>query len=180
MDTILKRSDKKAFYGIPASGGSGTPTFTRMRGFTEFSISRNPTEYSRRYVDEDSERTDVTGYSMSCSYAFDEFSGDEVHADIIAITDGEKVGADAQRDIVLVDFSKTAAGGGYEAVKRTFSVIADSEGDSTDAYTYSGNMRATGAVIKGTATIDTPSGRQCEIGAYRNLYRGGIKEGSYD
>lgn len=157
MDTILKRSDKKAFYGIPGAS-SGEPTFKRMRGFTEFSISRNPTEYSRRYVDEDSERTDVTGYSMSCSYAFDEFSGDDVHADIINITDNELIGADAQRDIVIVDFSQEAAGSGYKAIKRTFSVIADSEANSTDAYTYSGNLRATGDVVHGTATISTPAG----------------------
>ena len=61
---LKKRSDIVAFYGIE-------DTFHRMRGFTEGSISKNPKEYSRQYIDEDGEQTDVVGYSPSMSYAFD-------------------------------------------------------------------------------------------------------------
>lgn len=149
-ETLIKRSDKVAFYGIPGEGS--TKTYTRMRGFTEFSINKNPNEYSRRYIDEDSERTDVTGYSTSCSFAFDSFAGDGVYEDIAAIIEDERLGTDAQRDIVFVDFTKKDTDGTYAAVKRTMAVIADSEGDSTDAYTYSGNMRNTGKTVKGKAT----------------------------
>ena len=38
------------------------------------------------------------------------------------------------------------------AVKRDFAVVADSEGDGTDAYTYSGTFRAKGEKVLGTAT----------------------------
>lgn len=154
---LVKRSDYKSFWGVPASG-SGTPTFKRMKGFTEFSISKNPTEYSRQYVDESFETTDVTGYSDSCSFAFDKFTGDDVLADIAAIIDDDKLGTDAQREVVMVDFSSSVTGGGYEAVKATFAVIGDSKGDSMDAYTYSGNLKLAGTKIKGTATIATPDG----------------------
>ena len=45
---LVKRSDKVSFFG---NMGTGTETFNRMRGFTTLSGSKNPTEYSRRYVD---------------------------------------------------------------------------------------------------------------------------------
>lgn len=150
------RDTKKAFYGIPAEGGSGTPTYTRMKYFTDFSISKNPTEYSRRYIDEKTERSDVVGYAPSISYSFDEYSDDAVLSDIVSISDGELVGSDTHREIVLVDFSKKVEGG-YFAIKRTFAVIPDSEGDSTDAYTYSGSLKAVGEITKGVAAISDPA-----------------------
>ena len=147
---LIKRADKKAFWGVPSEGDT---VFTRMRGFTELSGSKNPIEYSRQYVDEQFESTDVIGYSPSWSFAFDEFSNDAVLDDIVGILDGEKIGTDAQRDIVFVDFSKELTDGGYKAVKRTFSVIGDSEADGSEAYTYSGNLRVVGNRIEGVATI---------------------------
>ena len=148
------REIKKAFYGVPSADGE--VTFTRMKYFTDLSISKNPIEYSRRYVDEKTERSDVVGYAPSISYSFDEYSDDLVLADIVSISDGEMVGTDTHRDIILVDFSKEVSGG-YSAVKRTFSIIPDSEGDSTDAYTYSGNLKSVGEIVKGVAKIATPA-----------------------
>ena len=52
MDKILKREDKLAFMALSGDNSS----FSRMRGFTEFSVSKNPIEYSRRYIDEKTER----------------------------------------------------------------------------------------------------------------------------
>lgn len=151
--TLVKRADKKAFWGVTTGS---TTTFTRMKGFTELSGSKNPQEYSRHYVDESFEQTDVTGYSPSWSFGFDEYTNDEVLEDIVKIIDDEKLGTDAVRDIVFVNFSKPAESGKYEAIKRSFAVIADGEGDSTDAYTYSGNLKVKGSAIKGTASIATP------------------------
>lgn len=150
--TLVKRSDKVSFLGCI---DNGTETFNRMRGFTSLSGSKNPSEYSRQYVDEEFETTDVTGYSPSLDFAFDEYTEDEVHNELVAILDGEKTGTEARRNIVTVDFSKPVTGGGYEAVKREFAIIGDSEGDSTDAYTYSGTFRSTGSRIEGTATVNS-------------------------
>lgn len=152
MKGLVKRSDKKAFYATIGTGSS----FTRMKYFTELSTSKNPKEYSRSYIDEDFERTDVTGYSPSMSFSFDEHTDDPVLSDIIEIIDNELVGKDAHRFIVLVDFSKQSTGG-YEAVMREFAIIADSEGNGTDTYTYSGNMKAVGEIVRGIAEIETPS-----------------------
>ena len=152
--TLTKRSDIKAFYGLPGTG-TGSPTFTRMKGFTELSTSKNPKEYSAQYVDEDFETSHATGYSTSISFAFDKYIGDAVLEDIVTIFDDELTGTDAQREIVQVDFTKES-GGGFAAVKRTFSVIADSAGDSTEAMTYSGTFKVVTKLVKGVALIATP------------------------
>lgn len=151
---LIKRSDKVSFFG---NLSTGTETFNRMRGFTTISGSKNPIEYSRHYVDEDFETTDVTGYSPSLEFNFDQFLGDVVHDEIVEILDGEKTGTEARRNIVTVDFSKSAGNDAYVAVKREYAIIGDSEGDSTDAYTYGGTFRATGKRITGTATLNADS-----------------------
>ena len=69
---------QKPSKSIIAEPVSYTHLFTRMKGFTELSGSKNPTEYSRQYVDEIFESTDVTGYSPSWSFAFDDYTEDAV------------------------------------------------------------------------------------------------------
>ena len=148
---LVKRSDKVSFFG---NMGTGTETFNRMRGFTTLSGSKNPKEYTRQYVDEEFETTDVTGYSPSIEFGFDQYSGDLVHDEMVEILDGEKTGTEARRNIVTVDFSQPVNGGGYKATKREYAIIGDADGDSMDAYTYSGTFRATGLRIEGTATLN--------------------------
>lgn len=148
---LVKRSDKVSFLGCIADGEE---VFNRMRGFTTLSGAKNPTEYSRRYVDEEFETTDVTGYSPSLDFGFDQYSGDPVHDEMVEILDNEALGTEARRNIVTVDFSQEAGEGSYKAVKREYAIIGDAEGDSMDAYTYSGTFRSTGKRKVGTATVD--------------------------
>ena len=142
-EELVKRSRKVAFMGVLSED---TETFTRMTKFTDFSKSSNPTEYSRQYVDEDGEVTDVTGYSPEISYAFDYYTNNAVHGDIIDITDNEKTGDEAVRNIIIVDFTKPveSQNNQFYGKKRPYAIIPDSEGDSTDAYTYSGTLRNKG------------------------------------
>ena len=149
MDKIAKRSDKIAFFGIIKDGNV---EYKRMRGFTELSINKNPVEYSRRYIDEKTERNDVVGYAPSISYSFDKFSEDAVHSDIISVADNELVGSDAVRNIILVDLTTANSDGEYPAISRRWSIIPDSEGNDTDANTYSGTLKANGDIVKGIAT----------------------------
>ena len=150
--TLIKRSDKVSFFG---NMNTGTETFNRMRGFTSMSGSKNPKEYSRQYVDEEFEVTDVTGYSPSIEFGFDQYKGDLVHDEMVEILDEEKTGTDARRNIVTVDFSQPVQGGGYKATKRAYSIVGDTDGDSMDAYTYSGTFRAAGKRIEGKATLNS-------------------------
>lgn len=149
-EQLVKRSRKVAFMDVSTTS---IANFLRMTKFTEISKSKNPTEYSRSYVDEDGEVTDVTGYSEEISYNFDLHVGNLVHEKLVDITDNEKTGADALVKILQVDFTKPK-GSGYEARLRTYSVVPDSEGDSTDAYTYSGAFRKNSNMTIGVATMN--------------------------
>lgn len=150
MPKLVKRSRKVAFMDVSTTS---IPNFLRMTKFTEISKSKNATEYSRTYVDEDGEVTDVTGYSEEIAYSFDQHTDNLVHDKIVDITDNEKTDADALVKILQVDFTKPK-GTGYEARLRIYSVVPDSEGDSTDAYTYSGAFRRNSNMTIGTATMN--------------------------
>ncbi len=162
LGELVTRERKVAFCAVPGEGGS-TATYHRMKGFTTFSVSKNPTEYSRRYVDEDFERTDVTGISAAIEFNFDQFDGNPVHDYIANIIDEELIGSAAKIDIIVVDFTKEGSGSdSYTAKKRTYTVIPGTEGDSTDAYTYSGTFRADSETEIGTAT-STDGWLTCEF-----------------
>ena len=147
--TFTKRCDKLAFYGVESGGST---VFYKMQGFTSIATSKNPQTYTRRYVDEPFEQSDVVGYSPSVAYTFDRFAGNPVHDDIVKISDGELTGDAAVRSIIIVDMA-TKLNDGYAAVKRAFSVIPDTEGEDEDAYTYSGTMKVKGEKITGIATV---------------------------
>ena len=149
MEELVKRNGKVAFMDVSTTT---IANFLRMTKFTEISKSKNATEYSRIYVDEDGEVTDVTGYSEEISYAFDLYKNNLVHQKIVNITDNELTGNDALVKILTVDFSKPS-GSGYEARLRTYSVVPDAEGDSTDAYTYSGAFRKNSGFTIGVAQV---------------------------
>lgn len=58
---MVGRHQRLAFLDVE---GEGT-TYTRMTGFTSLSEGKEATEYSRQYVDEATERTDVVGYATA-------------------------------------------------------------------------------------------------------------------
>lgn len=153
---MIKRSEKLAFMGIATTGSGGTTTtvYKRMTGFTEMSTSKNPKEYSRKYIDEGFERSDVVGYSPSMSYKYDEEVGNDVHALLADIADNELTGEGAKVSILIVDLSAptTSGGSSFNAILRDFSVIPSSEGDDADTFTRSGNFKAAGDKVFGTAS----------------------------
>jgi len=149
MNRIVKRSDKLTFFGV--ANDDGGVTYHRMRGFSEIAIKKNSKEYSRQYVDEEFEQSDVVGYSPSISFAFDQFKEDRVHEDLIALAESEMVGDAAVRTILMVDLSQIDENGKCPAVKREFTVIFDAEASSMEAYNYSGTMKVKGEKVFGRA-----------------------------
>jgi hypothetical protein len=147
MATLVKRSDKLAFMQVSGE-------YKRMTGFTALTNTKNPIEYNRQYVDEDFENTDVTGYSPTLDFTFDQYSDDAVHDALVTIIDGEATGSSAIVSIVVVDKSNEITSGIYAASQRTYAVVPDSDGDSTDAYTYSGSFKVKTAQVTGTATLN--------------------------
>ena len=144
---IKKRHEILAFYGIKyESSGQISVAYKRMTKFTQLTQNKNPIEYSRQYVDEAYQFSDVVGYAPSIDYAFDAHSSNEVQEDIIKITNDEALGDDADRTIIIVD---TTTG---EAISREYSVVPSTEGDNANIYTYSGSFKARSAPGFGTAS----------------------------
>ena len=148
MKKIFKRCDKLAFYGVKSENGE--VTYKRMTGFTDITVTKNPKEYKRQYIDQEFEQSDIVGFAPVISFSFDQFSGNEVHDDIMKIADNELIGEDAVREIVMVDFSN-----GKEnptAVKREFSVIVENEGSGMDGYIVKGSFKVKGEKVFGNAS----------------------------
>lgn len=139
---IYNRADIVTFLN---TGTAGNPVYTRMQGFTDEGTSMNAVTYSRRYVDEKTEREDVTGYGTSIGYTFDRIKTNLVHEKICEIHEKELVGATVE--ILSVNMNDNTA------KLRTYSVIPDTMGDGTDAYQYSGSFKAQGDIKYGTAVV---------------------------
>lgn len=146
---LVQRAQRLAFLD---TGSSGSPTYSRMTGFTTLTTAKNPKEYTRQYVDENTERTDVVGYSPSIEYQFDKHTNTPVQDKLSQIHDGELVGSDTHVSIIVVDLFEEPESNAYPAIQRTYAVIPDSDGDGTDALIYSGTFNAVGEIVKGTAT----------------------------
>lgn len=151
LGKLVQRHEKVAYYGI--EDNDGNVIYHRMCGFTKMDTAKNPVEYTRRYIDESFEQTDVVAFSPSIAFAFDRYSDNPVHDDIITLSDNEILGTGAVRSIVVADVSTIDESGMVDAIKRDFSVMVESEGNSTDAYTLSGTMSTKGEKIFGKATI---------------------------
>lgn len=149
---IVGRHQRVAFMNVSTSEEAAN--YQRMTGFTQMTNSKNPKEYSRQYVDRESEDTDVVGYSPAISYSFDRHTNTPVHERIAKVHDGELTGSDALVDVVIVDFfTSSGAEGTYVARKRTYAIIPDADGDGTDALIYTGSLKSKSDVEEGTATV---------------------------
>lgn len=115
---LVGRHKRLAFMNVSGADGS-TATYTRMTGFTSLSEGKEATEYSRQYVDEATERTDVVGYATAIDFEFDRYTNDPVCEKLATITDDEIVGTAAQVDIVSVDVFTEDSTGRAIARKRT-------------------------------------------------------------
>ena len=149
---IVQRSKRVAFMGVSAADGE--MVFERMTNFTTMTSSKNPKEYSRQYVDEDAERSDVVGYAPSIEFSYDRHTNTPVHELLSEIHDKEKLGNDAHVEIVSVDLFSDDGNGNCRATKRTYSVIPDTDGDGTDALIYSGTFKSVSEIEEGYATSE--------------------------
>lgn len=145
MAGALKIYNRADIVNFMNTGTSDAPEYTRMQGFTEGGKTMNSSTYDRRYIDEKTERSTVTGYSTEIAYNFDRIVDNAIHEKIANIHDNELVG-----EVVQILTVNTVT---KEAKLRNYSVIPDADGDNTDAYTYSGNFHADGIITKGTAIV---------------------------
>lgn len=129
-------------------------TIYRMKGFTELPSSKDVEEYSRKYVDEKSERTATTGVTSSMDFTLDRYKDNPVHKRIQTIFDDELLADEATNNIYVVDFADQIEEGKFACKKRNYTIAPDTEGDGTDAYQYSGTFKANGPIVKGYAELE--------------------------
>lgn len=128
----------------------GTKKFYLIgEGFTAFPIALNPQEYSRKYVNYKTQKTDVIGYAPSVAYSCDCISNDPVVQDIVKLTDQEALGTATNRRIVHVNTWEENEDGKCPAYCRTFAIVPAGKGDGTDAMVYTGTMRAASDQVYG-------------------------------
>lgn len=143
---LVGRHKRLAFLKV---GTGEESTYDRLTGFTTMSEAKEAKEYSRQYVDEAAERTDVVGYATGIEYSFDRYENNPVHEKIARISDDEIVGTDAQAEVVTVDIFDQDAQGNCPARKRIYSIVPETTGDGTDALIYSGTFKAASEIVKG-------------------------------
>ena len=146
---MVRRDEKVAFMGLALDA----ETFNRMEGFTELNPSKDAETEERKYVDEKTKRTFVLGMASSLSYAFDEYTGNDVLDDLVDIIEVEKIGSDATRPIVIVDKSRPL-GDGFRALKRDYSVQAADSGTHEYIYDHNGEFNSAGDLITGIASSE--------------------------
>jgi len=147
---MVQRSKKLAFVKIDDDISA---EYERLTGFTEFTVNSNPREYTRKYIDEDMERSAVISYQPTISYKFDYDADNPAQGVIMSATELELTGEDAVCGIAIVDISREEDGGFFTTI-RDFCIIPDVAGDDPDTYTYSGKLKATGEKSFGIATSD--------------------------
>lgn len=151
---IVKRCQRVAFMNTDTTGSS--PKYERMTKFSSITNSKGTKEYSRQYVDQEFEESDVVGYAPSMSYSFDRHTDTPVHEMIAKVHDGELTGADTLVDIVVIDLFKPGTEDGtFEATKRTWAIIPDGDGDGNDALVYTGSFKSKSEKETGTATLSS-------------------------
>ncbi|MBO5649451.1 MAG: hypothetical protein J6S76_06005 [Clostridia bacterium] len=112
-------------------------------GFTDFTENKNPREYSRRYIHESTERTDLVGFAPSVTYAFDVCDADCVQEHLLKMTMEEEVGADARVTVVTAFLYRPGEREGcVRAIRRAYTVCPARLGSGTEALICSGTMKA--------------------------------------
>lgn len=139
--------------------------YYRLYGFTELSETANPQEYTRKYIDEARERTDIVGMTKTSSFNLDYHEGDLVHADIKNMYDKELTGTNTEREFIAVELfkdvkytEKAVLGAretktGKRAILRKYTVIISDSGGE-EAVTFAGSFNVSGDRIEGIAISD--------------------------
>lgn len=150
---LIMRYQWEAYMGC--LGDSETEVFNLIgEGFTSFPEKKNPQEYTRKYINYKTEKTDVIGYAPSITYSADCVSDDPVVQEVVTIHETEAVGTATHRNIVSVNRWKETAGK-CDATMRTYAIIPDEKGSGTEALIYTGTMKAVSDIIPGTFDVKT-------------------------
>lgn len=123
----------------------GTADFAFMgSGFTDLNDSPSAQTIEKKYVNNAGATTSIASYKWSAPYTFDQIREEEAIEFICAIGEGEKTGADCERDYVIVEMAKKigTTGTEYEARKRTVAIEVAEFANNDGELQGSGNLLA--------------------------------------
>lgn len=125
-------------------------------GISKMDESTNPTEKSVQYVGDKSKSNKVTGYDNQFSIESDLIKNEVVIEDLYNILYYRKTGADAQRDLYLVDLWKpiTEKPNTFRARKiKTSVVLKDKTSAPGETITFSGDLKGIGDFVYGEFNV---------------------------
>ena len=143
--------------------GSGLDAAFQLigEGFTTFPEAKNPKEYTRKYVNYKTEKTDVIGYSPSIGYSCDVITNEPVVNEIVDITDNELIGSDTHREVVSVNC--------WEEKERYFKT-SDSAIDSSKTYYTKSGDNYTAVAEPNVSNISTYYEKISGYAAFKRTY----------
>ncbi|MBR5870411.1 MAG: hypothetical protein IKZ09_05205 [Clostridia bacterium] len=145
---LMTRSDMRSYLLV---GGAYCEI---GEGFTDFTENKNPKEYSRQYIHEAEERTDLVGFAPSVTYAFDVFDADAVQAALMEIMLSEATGDAAAVTVVTAFLHRQTANGRVEAIRREYTVCPAKIGSGTEALICSGTLKSRGDACRGSFDVE--------------------------
>lgn len=132
-------------------GTSETPSWKFMgAGFKSLNESPGAQETSKRYINDKSNTTTITGYEFEASYEADMIKSEEVIKEIIDIGKYQKTGALCEREYLMVDLDEAGATEGtFKARKINVAILVDSFGDDDGEMNASGSLKGRGDIVPG-------------------------------
>ena len=143
MSKIRQRPTEADY--INTAPNEETPVFALMgTGFT--SLDENPAAQtrSRKYINQTSSSTSISGYAWTSAFAADQIPEQAAISYIKSISDNEQTGEDAETDYVKVDLDQTISNeeNTYHARKRRVAVEVASNPNNDGELGISGNLLA--------------------------------------
>ena len=161
------RSSVLAYMNIVADPNL-LPDYRLMgEGFTDLTQLKEPSEYTRKFINAENTTTDIIRYASEVRYEVDVFSPDPVIKMILGITDAELLSV--RTDVVTVYADDIVAQPSYcSAFRRRYLIVPENLGEDIDVLRTAGRMIAFGEKEEGTFDRDT------RRFIPRSLYRGAV------
>lgn len=139
-DEIVQRYQEALYINIAPKAAS--PVWELFgTGATKADESFDAKTSDKRYINQVSSSQNVTGYTYSVEYEYDQIPSQKAIKFIDSVAKKEKVGSNAITDLVIVSMNlESAADKGYPSRKRRVAISPDGNKDSDGTMTGSGSL----------------------------------------
>lgn len=139
-------------------GTSSVPKIEFMgTGFKELNEEPQAQETGKRYINDASQTSSITGYEWQTPFNADQILSEPVIKFIVDIGKFQKTGEDCERDYFMVDLDQPVSGeeNTFNARKIRTAIQVEQFGDEDGEMTCEGNLLGQGDVIAGKFNTQT-------------------------